>query len=471
MPAKRKRKRGQSDMEMYEEERVTFGLPDIGIPAEVLFHPELTVNDKLLFGFIRNLSQSSKGCWATNKYLGAFLGLKKQTVSKAVSKLEKCRYINVYFETARDNRTIRRIFVNPDINKIYQKMVEKIHDQIEKGEAPHMTQNIWGYMTHVIGGYDTDLNEYVNEDVNEVVMDNSRELSNAIFEKSRRRKHKKSSMKDKVKEKASKKAKKKKSPDTIQFDTVFNNQMLQVWNKQENLRSHNNKNTQTCKSAFKKLELLRRGKLHQIIPKDEFPDKIPEEWFTTTWKKSDIKHAIEVLNERCKEGVYPVKKDWIKKLSLADAIYNSRYGSPLMDAFRLGVVPIYDPSKDLKTEHEKQAFNKFFEFFSGTLNKSDVKTQQQIVTLVKNLKGQREAHKHNWNRYDPEHFGCGAQTDPATLLILAIDYRDFLMGKFGTDFKAAKSLTPMGLKIGSWPFEQFKKAFHEKYGADVIEGP
>ena len=38
-----------------------FGLPDIGIPSEVLFHPELTNTEKMLFGYLRNLSQTEKG--------------------------------------------------------------------------------------------------------------------------------------------------------------------------------------------------------------------------------------------------------------------------------------------------------------------------------------------------------------------------------------------------------------------------
>ena len=43
-------------MEQAENKECYLGLPDIGIPAEVLFHPELSEVEKLIFGFLRNLS-------------------------------------------------------------------------------------------------------------------------------------------------------------------------------------------------------------------------------------------------------------------------------------------------------------------------------------------------------------------------------------------------------------------------------
>ena len=38
------------------------GLPSIGIPAEILFHPELSNTEKILFGFIRNLAYTILEC-------------------------------------------------------------------------------------------------------------------------------------------------------------------------------------------------------------------------------------------------------------------------------------------------------------------------------------------------------------------------------------------------------------------------
>lgn len=106
-----------------EKETPFFGLPDIGIPSEVLFHPKLTNTEKMLFGFLRNLSQTEKGCWASNRWLGGLLGVGPQTITNAISNLKKHHYILTIEERTTDGRNVRRIFINPEYPLIYRNLV------------------------------------------------------------------------------------------------------------------------------------------------------------------------------------------------------------------------------------------------------------------------------------------------------------------------------------------------------------
>ena len=298
--------------------------------------------------------------------------------------------------------------------------------------------------------------------------DSSESLNAFSSENAPRRKRKKSSMKDKVKQKASMK-KKKQTSDKVPYENIANTQLLTVWNQQDNLRSHKTRSSRVYKDTLRKLEAMRQGTLYKSVSEDTLQNNVPYEWFSAKWKKKEISKAIKTLNEWCKEGNYPKNKDWIKKLSLSDAIFNPRTGSPLMQAFQSGVKKIYDPYKELKSKDELAAYDRFAHFFDKELGKHDVKTQKQIVELVKSFNELREKYKNNWKRYDPDYFGYGYV--PSTVHSLAIDYTEFLKGQYHTDFTAKESLTPNGLKIGGFVWGKFEKAYEHRFDANPISGP
>lgn len=90
------------------EHRNEFGLPSIGIPAEVLFHPDLSPAERILFGFIRSLNYTTRGCWASNDYLGLLMGRRADTISTMISHLEAAGFIIV----SKSGQTGRRIKIN-----------------------------------------------------------------------------------------------------------------------------------------------------------------------------------------------------------------------------------------------------------------------------------------------------------------------------------------------------------------------
>lgn len=103
------------------------GLPDIGIPAEVLFHPDLTPIEKILFGLIRNLSHSPRGCWASNRYLGDMLRVGPQTISNGVSKLRDLGFFKVILTTVGSSMEVnRQIFIDTNYLRRYQNQADPL---------------------------------------------------------------------------------------------------------------------------------------------------------------------------------------------------------------------------------------------------------------------------------------------------------------------------------------------------------
>jgi hypothetical protein len=88
-----KRTKSYAPPDNTNEEKPPFGFLGIGVPVEALCNEELTNLERLLFGLIRNLSATEKGCWASNRYLGRCLLVQPQTISNGIAKLLKLQYI------------------------------------------------------------------------------------------------------------------------------------------------------------------------------------------------------------------------------------------------------------------------------------------------------------------------------------------------------------------------------------------
>ena len=124
-----------------------FGLPHITIPAEVLFHPELTPREKMLFGFIWNLTRSAEGmfsCWASNRYLGELLQVKPETISGAVANLQKHGFIIVQLGRRGDGMVTRDIFINDNYihenRQVLLGMAERFKD-LRKNRRPPLEKS------------------------------------------------------------------------------------------------------------------------------------------------------------------------------------------------------------------------------------------------------------------------------------------------------------------------------------------
>lgn len=139
------------------------GLPDIGIPAEVFFHPELSSTEKLLFGLLRNLSQTSKGCWASNAYLGTLLGIGVQATSNAIAKLKHLHFIIIELQQVDEKNIQRHIFIDPIYPQYYRELIQEKNNQLDP-----LKENLYTPIKKIIGGYKKTYSKDVREDVREL---------------------------------------------------------------------------------------------------------------------------------------------------------------------------------------------------------------------------------------------------------------------------------------------------------------
>lgn len=136
-----------------KEEKNEFGLAGVYLPSEILFNFNLTNTDKILFGFIRNLSTSNKGCTASNRYLGNMLKVTPQTISDSVRNLKENKYLKVKF-SEKNKGTFeqqRHIYVDENYIKNYRPLIEYVHGVFVSKTIP-LKEFLNGDMEDFLGG-------------------------------------------------------------------------------------------------------------------------------------------------------------------------------------------------------------------------------------------------------------------------------------------------------------------------------
>jgi len=127
--------------ETNEDLKHEWGMPSIGIPSEILFNPVFSPVEKLLYGFIRNLSSQPNGCYATNGYLGKLVGISKNSVSRTISRLKTAKYI-IIENTISNGFNKRTIRINNNSKEIYSSLTNLIHKEIKKCNDWHNNEEI-----------------------------------------------------------------------------------------------------------------------------------------------------------------------------------------------------------------------------------------------------------------------------------------------------------------------------------------
>lgn len=480
------------------------GISNLVVPAEVAHNPNLSAKDGYVFALIDGLSYNEFGyCYASNNYIGKYLDYHPRSVSRSISKLEENYYIETEIIQKSDGKTVRKIYINHDYPKIYAEMLRNHYKKVtkpendekkiikgrnENKETPPPSQkcedplhkNVNGGFTKMSRNLDS---TYRNNDI-ESVQNPRKDSGTLTFGKSERKVNRKvkrkkpsKSMNDKVKEKAQNKAPKSKNSNNAAKGSKDDTDLLDLWNRQPNLRSHKNPTSDVYKQCLKKLKTLRTGKLSQIVKSNElkngvFAADIPTEWAKTAWKKKDIAKAIKNLNEWCKEGNYPKKKDWLKKLSLDAAIYNPRTGtSVLLSAFKNGVQPLFNPYEKLQDEKEKIIFEDFSKFFGEP---TEIRKQQQLIELTQSFSGARERHNLAWVRHDRE-WDNGLSSDngiSANSIYLVRQYINYLKGKDSSnisEFKLRANASPQSLKIDGFVFNKFREDYRYHWNVDPVK--
>ena len=82
------------------------------IPGNVRYDTRLCPNAKLLYGEISALCNERGYCWASNEYFAELYGVSRTSISKWISSLKECGYINVYMDYKNNKVETRKIVLS-----------------------------------------------------------------------------------------------------------------------------------------------------------------------------------------------------------------------------------------------------------------------------------------------------------------------------------------------------------------------
>ena len=127
-------------------------LKGLWIPAEILLNEDLSDKEKIILSMILYLSEESKSCFASNRYIANIVNVTHERVSKIISALKDKGYVSVKLKYKTDSKEIEERQITPiveNINRYSQKqpypIVEKDKDIINniknKNSYNNGTQN------------------------------------------------------------------------------------------------------------------------------------------------------------------------------------------------------------------------------------------------------------------------------------------------------------------------------------------
>ena len=105
------------------------------IPAVVRYNNDINANEKLLYGEITALTQSTGICWASNQYFSKLYGVTPQAISKWIKNLERNNLITISYEYKENTKMIERRHIRlsePKPNKV-STQVSKVSTQVDGG--------------------------------------------------------------------------------------------------------------------------------------------------------------------------------------------------------------------------------------------------------------------------------------------------------------------------------------------------
>ncbi len=106
-------------------------LKGLWIPAEILLNEELSDKEKIILAMILYLSEETKSCFASNKYIANIVNVTHERVSKIISSLKDKGYIRVKLKYKTDSKEIEQRQIIPiveNINRYSQKVQEGIEE-------------------------------------------------------------------------------------------------------------------------------------------------------------------------------------------------------------------------------------------------------------------------------------------------------------------------------------------------------
>ena len=93
-------------------------LKGLWIPAEILLNKDLSDKEKIILSMILYLSEETKSCFASNKYIASIVNVTANRVSKIISSLKEKEYIKVKLKYKTDSKEIEQRQITPIVENI-----------------------------------------------------------------------------------------------------------------------------------------------------------------------------------------------------------------------------------------------------------------------------------------------------------------------------------------------------------------
>ena len=95
-------------------------LKGLWIPVEVLLNKDLSDKEKIILSMILYLSEETKSCFASNKYIASIVNVTANRVSKIISSLKDKEYIKVKLKYKTDSKEIEERQILPIVENIHR---------------------------------------------------------------------------------------------------------------------------------------------------------------------------------------------------------------------------------------------------------------------------------------------------------------------------------------------------------------
>ena len=93
-------------------------LKGLWIPVEILLNKDLSDKEKIILSMILYLSEETKSCFASNKYIASIVNVTANRVSKIISSLKDKEYIKVKLKYKTDSKEIEQRQITPIVENI-----------------------------------------------------------------------------------------------------------------------------------------------------------------------------------------------------------------------------------------------------------------------------------------------------------------------------------------------------------------
>ena len=306
-------KKGE-DMSDLKEEKNENGIFAIGIPGEVEFNPLLSDKEKRLFGHIRGLSATIKGCFMSNRNLGHRIGCNPQIISNGVAKLQKYKYIKVILKSKRNGTAeqTRHIYIDqtfysryeiiiPIWNDLflknnvtdYKKQMEILSQIIEECRKNENPKKIYTPICKNIGGYfEKYRKEETYEEIEEettiskdIVIEVSDETPNDLNSKKPRR----------TRPQYIPKQVRRRKPPVKNILPPYVKNIIEKWNSYPSTTTHkldSVKPSKTIQGIHRYLIQLKTGKMSGLKESWIKDNKIPRSFLTRKWTEEELFQGI-----------------------------------------------------------------------------------------------------------------------------------------------------------------------------------